>query len=89
MTISYQFIYLMDMEKSINVGGIMMRHSPNLICRCYMLLYTWTYHFRVFGTDGTPSRMETFSPGEIYQLSEPSGSTDRHGSRRINLGTNM
>jgi len=44
---------------------------------------------RVFSTDGTPSQMETFSPGEIYQLSEPKGSIERHGSRRITLGVNM
>jgi len=44
---------------------------------------------RVFGADGTPSRMETFSPGEIYQLSEPAGSIERSGARRTNLGTNM
>merc|ERR1712126_525842 len=44
---------------------------------------------RVFGADGTPSRMETFSPGEIYQLSDPAGSIERHGARRTNLGTNM
>lgn len=44
---------------------------------------------RVISAEGNPSRMETFSPGEIYQLSEPAGTTDRHGSRQTELGTNM
>lgn len=44
---------------------------------------------RVIGFSDTPSSMETFSPGEIYQLSEPVGSIERHGCRRINLGKNM